>query len=298
MSLGEYLSKRVNLKGISFHYLDWGRQGRTLVLLHGLASNAVFWGLTAPYLSEHFRVLALDQRGHGSSAKPNEGYDFASIVGDLRAFIEGLDMGEPIVVGHSWGGNVAVQAAVDCPDLISGIACVDGGIIDPALAPGATWESTAKALEPPDFVGMDLTWEELLRQSTSAWGSARYWGDALPAFLRANFETDANGKVRPRLTRDRHMRIVREIWDQRVTSLYPSIRRPALIMPARGAEPAKGSRLSDFNNHKESVVAMAQRCIEKSRVIWMENSIHDVPVQRPREVAEAIIDAWKGGFFE
>ena len=59
-SVPEY--KFLDLNRLRFHYVDWGGPGRPLVLLHGLASNARFWDLVAPYLSS-YRVLAVDQRG-------------------------------------------------------------------------------------------------------------------------------------------------------------------------------------------------------------------------------------------
>ena len=105
----------VDLNGLRFHYRDWGGYGHPFVLLHGLASTAHIWNLTAPLLAQRFRLFALDQRGHGQSAKPEDGYDFSSTAGDLSAFIEALDLERPVIVGHSWGGNVAIQFAVDYP---------------------------------------------------------------------------------------------------------------------------------------------------------------------------------------
>ena len=74
----------IGINGLLFHGIDWGGIGRPMLLLHGLASNARFWDLAAPYLTHHFYTLALDQRGHGASAKPDQGYDFPSIAEDVR----------------------------------------------------------------------------------------------------------------------------------------------------------------------------------------------------------------------
>src|SRR5205823_10946826 len=80
----------VSLRGLRFHYRDWGGRGRPLVLLHGLASTARIWDLVAPLLAARYRVVALNQRGHGESDKPDDGYDFATITGDLAAFLDAL----------------------------------------------------------------------------------------------------------------------------------------------------------------------------------------------------------------
>ena len=98
--------------GLRFHYRDWGGSGIPIVLLHGLASTCRIWDLVAPILSDDFAVVALDQRGHGESAKPDRGYDFATVSGDLHGFIEALKLDSPVIVGHSWGGDVALEYAV------------------------------------------------------------------------------------------------------------------------------------------------------------------------------------------
>ena len=83
----------LSLNGLRFHYRNWGGEGRPVVLLHGLSSNARIWDFVAPRLAaEGFRVLALDQRSHGLTDPADDGYDFPSIVRDLHAFIETLDL--------------------------------------------------------------------------------------------------------------------------------------------------------------------------------------------------------------
>ena len=71
--------KYASANGLRLHYRDWGGSGQPLVLLHGLASTCRIWDLVAPILAEDFSVVALDQRGHGLSDKPDHGYDFASV---------------------------------------------------------------------------------------------------------------------------------------------------------------------------------------------------------------------------
>ena len=97
------------LNGLSFHYRDWGGTGQLVVLLHGLASTCQIWDLVAPILADDYAVVALDQRGHGRSAKPDYGYDFATVGGDLLALIEAKGMERPLIAGHSWGGDVALS---------------------------------------------------------------------------------------------------------------------------------------------------------------------------------------------
>src|SRR5438128_1702358 len=99
------------VNNIRLHLRDWGGEGPPLLLLHGLASSCHIWDLVAPQLRQVSRVIALDQRGHGESEKTEGGYDFASVTADLRAVVEALQLERPILVGHSWGGNVVVEYA-------------------------------------------------------------------------------------------------------------------------------------------------------------------------------------------
>ena len=85
----------IDLRGLPFHYRDWGGTGRPVLLLHGLASTCHIWDLVAPLLAEEFRVVALDQRGHGLSAQVEDGYDFATVSGDAAAFIKSWDGSGP-----------------------------------------------------------------------------------------------------------------------------------------------------------------------------------------------------------
>ncbi len=142
----------VTINGLSFHYRDWGGAGQPIVLLHGLASTCHIWDLVAPILAEECSVVALDQRGHGDSAKPDHGYDFATVSNDLRGLIKARDIRRPIVVGHSWGGDVALEFAVANPGAAKGLCFVDGGMIEPS-ARHASLQQARDQMAPPVFSG-------------------------------------------------------------------------------------------------------------------------------------------------
>ena len=143
----------VDLRGLPFHYRDWGGDGRPVLLLHGLASTCHIWDLVAPLLAEDFRVVALDQRGHGLSAQVEEGYDFAAVSGDAAAFIKSLGWERPVIVGHSWGADVALELAAAKPDVAAGLIFVDGGTIEPSARPGWSLEQARQDMAPPIFTG-------------------------------------------------------------------------------------------------------------------------------------------------
>jgi len=112
------------------HYLEWNaRGGRTLVLLHGNSANAWWWQPMAESITPHFKLFALDQRGHGDSeAVSPPRYRPADYALDLARFVKHLNLGPSIVVGHSMGGLVALAFALHHPEAVRALVVVDAPI--------------------------------------------------------------------------------------------------------------------------------------------------------------------------
>ena len=278
------------VRGNSFHYRDWKGEGQGIVLVHGLASNCRIWDLVAPKLSEGFRVAALDQRGHGESFKPDAGYDFSSVVSDLHGFIEGLGMSRPVIVGHSWGGDVALEYAVTYPDDVRGLCFVDGGTIDISGRPGWTLDDAKREMAPPVWNGVTLeSFRERMRSRRISGSDPR-----IEQVVLANFDVNADGTISSRLSRENHFRIIEALWDHRPSELYPQVGCPVLLMPARQA----GDTSPQARRwRREESIARAESLIPNAETVWMEDSIHDVPLQRPGLVAATIAEHISGGFF-
>jgi len=273
----------VRLNGLTFHYRDWGGTGQPIVLVHGLASTCHIWNLVAPLLAVDYRVVALDQRGHGQSAQPDGPYDFAAMVADLRAFLDALRLSAPVLVGHSWGGNVVLEYAAACPQDTRALALVDGGFLDLSLEPDMTWEHTQEMMKPPNFDGM--TYQALVEEIRSRDRGFPLTPEVEQVIL-TTFHVHSDGTIEPRLRRDNHMKILRALWEQRPASIYPRVQCPVLIVVAV-REPSN-ERDSLFLRHKQKAVPQAEQALGHCRTLWMEDTVHDVPLQRPQELAEAI----------
>src|SRR5512141_2067619 len=107
-----------------------------------------------PRLARTFRVVTFDARGHGRSAKPGAGYGFEHTVADALTVISTTRLGHPIVVGHSWGANVALETAFRAPGRIAGAVLVDGGI--GSMRERMSWREARERLAPPDLAGMPI----------------------------------------------------------------------------------------------------------------------------------------------
>ena len=105
-------SRMIDLPAGRFHFISWGAERTELpsvVLLHGITSSAQSWVRVGPVLAQHYRVYALDQRGHGESIKPARGaYGLRQTADDALAFIGALHLERPVLIGHSWGGAIAI----------------------------------------------------------------------------------------------------------------------------------------------------------------------------------------------
>ena len=99
--------------GLRFHYVTWGPDSAPpVLLLHGLTGHARTWDALARDLSADFRVIALDQRGHGDSDRaPDADYRVATMAGDVERFVEALGLERFTLVGLSMGGRVGIAYA-------------------------------------------------------------------------------------------------------------------------------------------------------------------------------------------
>jgi pimeloyl-ACP methyl ester carboxylesterase len=281
------LVHRVIAGGIQLSVREWPGEGRPILLVHGLASNARTWDGVAPRLNAAgHRVVAVDQRGHGLSDKPETGYGFAAVTADLRALIDALAMEEPLLAGQSWGGNVVMHYATRYPDALSGLVLVDGGFIDLSSRPGANWDETSERMRPPNLLGTPRG-QMVERFRTYHPG----WDDEQIEMQMGNYETLEDGTIRPWLTLERHMAIVRAIWDEPPSAIYDSVKAPVLVALADdGDEERRRSR-------QETAVSAAARW-RRTEIKRFEGAPHDIHVDQPEELTDWMLDAVARGFFD
>jgi|SRR5919108_157137 2-hydroxy-6-oxonona-2,4-dienedioate hydrolase/2-succinyl-6-hydroxy-2,4-cyclohexadiene-1-carboxylate synthase len=153
------------VNGINIHYVQTGR-GSDLVLIHGIASNLGQWQLNIlPPLAEDFRVTMYDLRGHGYSDTPPSGYTADHMVGDFAGLMDYLGIERASILGHSYGGLVALRYAVLRPERVDKLIIADTGV--PCLEPRegrdallAGWREALRrqGIEVPDEKAHDLVY--------------------------------------------------------------------------------------------------------------------------------------------
>lgn len=118
---------QVQAEGMTFSYLEWGESGSPLLLLHGITSSARGWWRVAPEMvALGYHVFALDMPGHGQS-QLGDTHRIDQIAKRIVAALDTLQITNPAVIGHSWGGAVALELAAS-------IAVARVVLIDPLLA--------------------------------------------------------------------------------------------------------------------------------------------------------------------
>jgi 3-oxoadipate enol-lactonase len=95
-----------------------------VVFVHGLAASKEVWAAVAQSISDRFGVLRYDLRGHGESDGADEPCHRSDLARDLVALLDHLEVARAVLVGHSAGGVIAMQAAVDVPARVSGLVLV------------------------------------------------------------------------------------------------------------------------------------------------------------------------------
>ena len=246
--------------------------GPAFLLVHGLASNARMWdGVAEDLVAERHAVATVDLRGHGRSSKPEGPYDVPTVADDVAVLIEALGLDRPVVAGQSWGGNVAVELAARHPTSIRGIVCVDGGWLEPSRA-FPDWETCREILSPPRLKGRPFVEvEAYVRSAHHDWPEAGIRG------ALANFEVRPDGTIAPWLTFDRHIAVLRGLWDHHPSERYAALTVPVLLLPVEGDQ---GD--ADATRRKHDDIEAAAGAIPKVRVCWFTGD-HDIHAQRPDE---------------
>lgn len=266
-----YADHTVEARGIAFHYLEWGDPASPpMVLLHGLTGHAHIWDHIAPQLSEQYRLLAPDQRGHGDSGYAAS-YATREFVDDLEALVEHCGIDRFVLMGLSMGGHNAMAYAVAHPEQVERLIVID---IPPKMdrrnAPN--YEQTVKLAE----AGHQhfATFDDALRDAragtpTAPEANIRYrthWN------LKSNADGTMQFKYDPKVS---------ALWDPAdLSDVLDRIAAPTLLV--------RGGKTVVL---PPRVAAAMIAAITDAELVEVEASGHSVPTDRPEDLAPAVL-AW------
>ena len=126
---GEAIESRfADVNGLRMHYLQSGKAGSPVILLHGYAQNSHMWRPLMKELGNTHRVIAPDLRGFGDTTKAESGYDKKTMAQDVHALVRSLGIEKAGIVGHDIGLMVAYAYAAQYPAEVDRIALLDAFI--------------------------------------------------------------------------------------------------------------------------------------------------------------------------
>ena len=120
---------KIVVNGIKLHYWQLGK-GPDLVMLHGLGGNLAVWHLKmVPELQHEYRVTTFDLRGHGYSEFTEDGYTTLDLAEDLLGLLDALGIKQTHLIGHSWGGDIALHFARLYPNRVEKTVVIEAGLV-------------------------------------------------------------------------------------------------------------------------------------------------------------------------
>lgn len=271
--------------GIPINYRQVG-EGRDLILVHGLAANHAFWNLQVLLpLSRRFRVTVFDLRGHGYSGMPASGYSSATMAEDILQLMNQLDIGRADLVGHSFGGLVALQLAALHQDRIDRLVVCDSRVY--AVQPTnflRDWPNSEKAIARLHELGLDIPEDEpdsgiwLLEQlSKPKWRRARKKLKGSPLFL--SFGGWGGGEK----SAERWLELLQTTCARKELTGFNG---PTLEQLTGIAQPV----LVYYGEHSTLLESMRglENCLSNHRACIAEGGGHFFPLSQPKDFAREI----------
>jgi pimeloyl-ACP methyl ester carboxylesterase len=238
--------------GVRLAVRDSGGESIPAVLLHGLGAPQRSWDRVAPLLAPHLRVVTYDQRGHGASAVASD-YSLDAFLADLQVVLDGLVLVQPLLVGHSFGGLLAVEHAASRSGC-AGVVGVDGGL--KIERPPIGWEEVQTELNRP------VT--RLLSRAVTAIGMGT------------------------RLSMAQLRRIADEAAEreEHLEETYARLTCPLLVVLAGKADPVPHGEAM-----LAAVETAATRLQQRHPQVKLARLPcgHNIPLERPRELADLIL---------
>jgi pimeloyl-ACP methyl ester carboxylesterase len=265
--------------GVTLHYLAWTPDAPgtepPLLLLHGLSSNANYWGRLARRISDR-RLIALDQRGHGHTGLPPHapsiprGLAMDELLADVAHAVNELGLGRPVIVGHSWGATVALELVARFPTLASGLVFIDGPVQSASNL--FSWEQAQSFMQPPlpRYASFAQAIDDARRDFSSA------WGEDLEPFVFSRVMQDGTDLILT-LTAPARLELLRGLYHSPVELLWTQLEVPAAALLARGGP----ERLTGW---RESGARRLNEIAPKVEIRWFDTP-HDIPLVAPEEVA-------------
>ncbi len=233
---------------LQLQYIESPGEGTSIILLHGLGGNALWWsGLIKALPNRHF--ICLDLPGHGESP-PTQDWAIQPMASEIAALVSSRWPGSHLWGGHSWGGKLAILAAASARDSTLGLMLMDPvpvtAIKFPDLGAIADW-----------LFGAELkTWRNMddAIQAVRILPQYQTWTTELERGFRHGLLVQEGGRVTPILTRDRAITILDALYSVDITERAQSLEIPILLVIANESRQFQAPNSKVFTRAKQVIV--------------------------------------------
>jgi len=241
-------------------------EGRPLIILHGLLGSADNWRSMSRRLGAHYQVFAVDLRNHGRSPH-SDIFDYDVMVADLREFVEQQALTRIMLLGHSIGGKVAMQFAIDYSEQVDRLVIVD-------IGPKPYEPSQRYILEA--LRSLDLTRCKSFADVDAAL-AAEVSGESLRQFLLKNLARDENGRLRWKV----HLEAIDRNYDKLARGLAPgrTFDKPTLFI--------RGGR---SNYIEDDDALLIRQIFPRAEIATLPEAGHWVHVDLPEEFFQTVLN--------
>lgn len=262
--------------GLNLHYLKWGNGKVPVVMLHGLRGFAQTWQDLVDALGNEFTFYALDQRGRGDSDwGPTEDYNADSYVKDLTRFVDHLALDRFVLIGHSLGGQNAVEFARQYPERVMAMVIED-------IGPGSSKQGEGAERIRREMRNTPLSFDSW-QAAKDFWTSSRpnLTEQALQARLNYSFrEVDGNVVWKHDQQGIGEARLTIEPID--LWPAFHAIRCPTLLVKGGNSDFLSSQAVNDIMASSDVVQA-----------VQIEGASHYVHDDQPEKFNEAVVHFMK-----
>lgn len=269
--------KSVSRAGFAMEYgLAGPKDAPVLLMLHAIRNSKMLFAGIIPALAQHFRVAAVDLRGHGRSAGAAE-YSFEAMVDDLIALLEGEGLEQVTVVAASFSGVPAQMLAVREPRRVARLILLDGGFYQLGEMPGFHLPAVVDRLTKARFDSI----EEAERQFADRYGN----GHLPEGWMAAELEQKDDGRYGYVLSPEAFTAYFREYAGFDREALFRAVTCPVLLLLAdEGLLPDDEQR-----RFYHDAVRSYERLVTQAKIHAIPNSLHLLMVSHPDETVGEIL---------
>jgi len=275
-SVAPYADHDTKVGGLKLHYQEWGDpKSPPILMLHGFGVSGHMFDEFADRVKDRYRLIALDQRGHGDSEWSEPGdYTREAFVKDVEGFRKALKLDRFILVGHSMGGLNAVSYTAEHPEHVSALILVDVG---PEAAKEGV-DNIVRFTQGPD----ELEFEEFVELAHRF--NQRRTIENIRERMRHRLKQSESGKYTWKFDKrfrqpDTPLKIGSDLTNDQVWQLYRDITVPTLLV--RGAE-------SDVLTPETAERAIRE--MRRARLRVVPGAGHSVPGDNPDDFSAAVTE--------